>query len=110
MFVRIAIDQTVSLHEADDLRRLHVEIAGLDGAALTSAVRRHRLGRVDGDGDVELRVATLVELAGDRDQHWADAFADMLGYAKSKGWMSDSDHVRAHCVRIPAVPFDQAPR
>lgn len=29
MFVRLAIDQAVSLHEVDDLQQLHVEIAGL---------------------------------------------------------------------------------
>ena len=101
MFVRIASDQTVSLHEVSDLRRLHVEIAGLDEHALQSAVQRHRLGRLHGDADIDLRVATLRQLAGDQDEQWVAAFADMLSYAGSKGWMTDGEHVRAHCVRAP---------
>lgn len=106
MFVRIAIDQTVSLHEVGNLGRLHVENAGLDAYALRSAVSRNGLGRLLDEGDVDLRIATLRELAGDRDEQWATAFADMLGYARSKGWMSDDEHVRAHCVRIPAIPLE----
>ena len=70
MFVRIASDQAVSLHEVNDLRRLHVEIAGLDERALQSAVRRHGLGRVHDEGNIDLRVATLRQLAGDQDEQW----------------------------------------
>jgi hypothetical protein len=106
MFVRIASDQAVSLHEVNDLRRLHVEISGLDESALQSAVRQHDLGRLNDEGDIDLRVATLRHLAGDQDEQWATAFADMLSYARSKGWMTDTEHVRAHCVR---VPLDQSP-
>ena len=101
MFVRIASDQAVSLHEVNDLKRLHVEIAGLEESALESAVRQHDLGRVHGDGDIDLRVAALRQLAGDQDEQWVQAFADMLSYARSKGWMTDDEHVRAHCVRAP---------
>src|SRR5882757_2218832 len=106
LFIRIAIDQAVSINEVDDLRRLHVEVAGLDGAALQSAIRRHALGRVDDEGGIDLRVATLRQRAGDRDEQWVTAFANMLGYARSKGWMTDGEHVRAHCVRIPAMPLE----
>jgi hypothetical protein len=106
MFVRIAINQAVSLHDVNDLRRLHVEIAGLDGRAVQSAVKRHGLGRVHDERAIDLRVTTLLMLAGDRDEQWMTAFADMLSYARSKGWMTDAEHVRAHCVRIPAIPLD----
>jgi len=106
MFVRIASDQAVSLHEVNDLRRLHVEIAGLDESALQSAVRQHDLGRVHDEGDIDLRVATLRELAGDQDEQWVTSFADMLSYARSKGWMTDAEHVRAHCIRGAATPHD----
>jgi hypothetical protein len=109
MFVRIASDQTVSLHEAEDLRRLHVEIAGLDERALQSAVRRHQLGRVHDEGNIDLRVAVLRQLAGDRDEQWVGTFADMLNYARSKGWMTDDEYVRAHCVRVPATPSTMPP-
>lgn len=105
MFVRMAIDQTVSLHDVDDLRRLHVEIAGLDDRALQSALRRHDLGRTAGRDELDLRVDALRRLAGDRDDQWAVEFADMLAYADSKGWMVDG-YVRAHCVRIPATSTD----
>jgi hypothetical protein len=101
MFVRIASDQTVSLHEVNDLKRLHVEIAGLDESALRSAVQQHGLGRVHDEGNIDLRVATLRRLVGDQDDQWVTAFADMLSYAGSKGWMTDTEHVRAHCVHVP---------
>jgi hypothetical protein len=101
MFVRIASDQAVSLHEVNDLKRLRVEIAGLDESALQSAIQRHGLGRLDGEGDIDLRVSALRQLAGDQDEQWVSAFADMLGYARSKGWMTDDEHVRAHCVHVP---------
>ena len=101
MFVRIAGDQAVSLHEVKDLKRLHVEIAGLDESALQSAVQRHGLGRLHDEGNIDLRVAALRQLAGDQDEQWVTAFADMLSYAASKGWMTDAEHVRAHCVRAP---------
>jgi hypothetical protein len=100
MYVRIASDQAVSLHEVNDLKRLHVEIAGLDESALQSAVQRHGLGRLRDEGDIDLRVAALRRLAGDQDEQWETAFADMLTYAGSKGWMTDAEHVRAHCVRV----------
>jgi hypothetical protein len=101
MFVRIARDQAVSLHEVSELQRLHVEVAVLDERALQSAVQRHGLGQVHDEGDIDLRVATLRQLAGDQDEQWVAAFADMLGYAQSKGWMPDAEHVRAHCVHVP---------
>jgi hypothetical protein len=101
MFVRIAADEAVSLHEVNDLGRLHVEIAGLDESALQSAVRQHDLGRLHGEGDIDLRVATLRQLAGDQDEQWLTGFADMLSYARSKGWITDAEHVRAHWVRAP---------
>jgi hypothetical protein len=99
----------VSLHEVSDLQRLHVEIVGLDERALQSAVRRHGLGRVHDEGNIDLRVATLRQLAGDQDEQWGTAFSDMLSYARSKGWMTHAEHVRAHCVRVPAIPLDQSP-
>ncbi len=58
------------------------------------------------DGDIDLRVATLRQLAGDQDEQWLTAFADMLSYAGSKGWMTDAEHVRAHSIRVAATPFD----
>lgn len=103
MFVRIGIDQSVTLLEGNDLQRLHVEVAGLDGRALRSAVKRNELGRVLDDGDIALRVATLRDLAGERDEQWTRDFAAMLMYARTKGWMVDDEHVRAHCRPIAAI-------
>ena len=90
----------------NDLRRLHVEIAGLDESALQSAIRQHDLGQVHDEGALDLQVETLRQLAGDQDEQWVTAFADMLSYARSKGWMTDGEHVRAHCVRVAATPFE----
>lgn len=108
MFVRIAIDQAVSLHEVGDLGRLHVEVAGLDDRALQSAVRSHGLGRVRDGDELDLRITALRVLAGEQDDQWLAAFGDMLDYAEAKGWKTDDEHVRAHRVRIAALPFDQS--
>ncbi len=62
MFVRIAIDQTVSPEGASVLGRPHVEVAGLDNRELQSALRRSDLGRVDDGGELDIRVATLRRL------------------------------------------------
>ena len=42
---------------------------------------KHELGRVHDEGDIDLWVATLRQLAGDQDEQWVTAFADMLSYA-----------------------------
>lgn len=105
MFVRIAIDQSISLHEAEDLHRLHVEVAGLDGRAIRSAVTRHGLGKVLEGGDIALRVTALRALAGNYDEHWAADFAAMIHHAQSAGWLIDEEHVRAHVNSVAAIPL-----
>ncbi len=49
--------------------------------ALFSRRSKDGLGRVHDEGDIGLRVATLRQLAGDQDEQWVTAFADMLSYA-----------------------------
>jgi len=53
----------------NDLRRLHVEIAGLDESALQSAIR-NTTGQVHDEGAIDLQVETLRQLAGDQDEQW----------------------------------------
>ena len=99
MFLRITVgsDEPVTLHEADDFGRFHVEVVGMDAIQLRTTVEQHHLGRV-ADGDhVDVRVAALSTLAGPRGPEWDTQFASMLSYAGSKGWMPDTEHVRAHC-------------
>jgi hypothetical protein len=63
---------------------------------------------VHDETDIDLRVASLRHLAGDQDEQCVTAFADMLSYARSKGWRTDDEHVRAHCVGVPATVSTQS--
>jgi hypothetical protein len=40
--------------------------------------------------------ALLTELAGERDEAWAQKFADMVAFAAGKGWVDDRGRLRAH--------------
>ncbi|SDG61307.1 hypothetical protein [Klenkia brasiliensis] len=86
---------TAVVTDVGDLRRLEV----LAPAGLADADLAHRLGdlgRLDGD-HVWLPVERLRQ-AGPADGDWAAGFEAMIGYATSKGWVSDGA-VRAHVVR-----------
>ena len=105
MFLRITasepeLEPHVTLHEADDFRRLHVEVVGLDNGSLEKVIRTHDLGHVAADSDqIHLSVVTLRALAGEQSPQWHNEFSAMLTYARAQGWMPDEDYVRAHCVR-----------
>ena len=93
MIVRVAANGTVSLHDAANCKRLHVEAA--DGGRAGAALEAAGAGRPLDAEHVLLDVDWLAhESAGIADP---DAFAEMVAYAISKGWSTiDGKAVRAH--------------
>lgn len=93
----------VELVDPDDVRAFHVVApADLTEDTLADTVRSTGLGEVaDGGGHVLVRVDAVRRLAAGRvGPDWEDDLAGMLGYARSKGWLSDDgDSVRAHVER-----------
>jgi hypothetical protein len=90
---------TVALSEPADCGRFHVVVRGSgDAADLDQALRADDVGSVDGDGEALVRVDAVRRLAlGAVGETWEDDFAAMLGYARSKGWLSDdATSIRAH--------------
>jgi hypothetical protein len=93
MIVRVTADGGVSLDDAADCKRLHVEAADATGAG--TALEAAGAGRPLDAEHVLVEVDWLAhESAGIADP---DAFAAMLAYAGSKGWTTpDGRAVRAH--------------
>jgi len=90
---------TVAVEEPSDCGRFHVAVRGrADAGALDEALRTNDAGVVDGDGEAMVRVDAVRHLvAGSVDEAWEAAFAAMLDYARSKGWLSeDGASIRAH--------------
>ncbi|HVA03527.1 MAG TPA: hypothetical protein VMU64_07215 [Acidimicrobiales bacterium] len=93
---------TVTLEEPADCKRFHVMVRGGAGAgALDEALRASAVGCLDGDGEALVFVDAVRRLAaGTVDESWEADFVAMLGYAGSKGWLSDDGaSIRAHVER-----------
>jgi hypothetical protein len=105
MYVSIAGDPArplVSVEEADDCTRLHVDVRGLDESTAGSALREARLGRPGQPGQLWLDIAALRERARATTAvaGWDDRFDAMLAFARSEGWTDETgEHVAAHIVR-----------
>lgn len=93
----------VELVDPGDVRAFHVVATeGLADGEFADTVRRTGLGEVSDDGQhVLVRVDAVRRLAAGRvGPGWEDDLAGMLGYARSKGWVSDDGTaVRAHVER-----------
>ena len=88
----------VSLEEAADTKRFHVEVAGgTDRALVFGALVDAAAGRLEGD-DAWITIDALRRLAAAQaDPDWDTDFAAMLDYARGKGWLDDTTHaIRAH--------------
>ena len=88
----------VSLEEAADLKRFHVEVAGgTDRALVFGALVDAAAGRLEGD-DAWITIDAVRRLAAAQaDPDWDRDFAAMLDYARGKGWLDDITHaIRAH--------------
>jgi hypothetical protein len=93
---------TVTLEEPADCKRFHVTVRGGAGAGpLDEALRAGAVGSLNGDGEALVFVDAVRRLAvGQVDESWESDFAAMLGYADSKGWLSDDGaSIRAHVER-----------
>jgi hypothetical protein len=90
---------TVVLEEPADCGRFHVTArGGGDVGTLDTALRSTAVGTVDGDGEALVDVDAVRRLAaGSVGETWETDFAAMLGYARSKGWLTkDGASIRAH--------------
>jgi hypothetical protein len=102
---RMIIDVTasgVALRELRVFDDFHVEVA--DGVDLGEALTLAHAGRPIGDGDVFVStswIRTVMAEREDDDEEWQAGFEAMLGYARSRGWMSeDGDGFRSHVTRL----------
>ena len=97
MIVELTAD-AATVAEADDCTRLHVATA-LPRDQVDAALRGTGTGSLDDAGDAVLDLPVLHEraqaLATAPD--WDDRWSKMIGYARSKGWVSaDDGSVQAH--------------
>lgn len=95
----VRLDATsVSITEADDCRRLHVATT-LAAPDIDDALRASGIGRRGDGGDALLDVARLHGLAkaAATADDWDDNWSAMIGYATTKGWVTDEGRtVAAH--------------
>ncbi|WP_262700754.1 MULTISPECIES: hypothetical protein [Streptomyces] len=89
---------SVELQEADDFRAFKLVVLTPDGRpdGLEDALRD--VGSIGPDGDAFLRIDAVRRLAGDtaEDPAWTTAFDQMIGYARSRGWVAPDATLRAH--------------
>ena len=80
----------MSISEPDDCRRLHVA-TDLPPADVDAALRGTGIGRLGDTGDALLDVAELHSRARAvaTAQSWDADWTAMIGYATTKGWVSD---------------------
>ena len=93
----------VTLEEPDDVTRFHVAVVGAkDWGLVFGALVDAAAGRLEGD-DAYVAVDAVRRLAAGRVKPgWDDAFAGMLEYARTKGWLDGPGNaIKAH-VEWPA--------
>jgi hypothetical protein len=88
----------VSLAEADDTKRFHVEVlGGTDVGRLFGALVDAAAGRLEGDDAWIALDAVRRMAAGQVAPDWNERFDAMLEYARTRGWLDEAAHtVRAH--------------
>jgi hypothetical protein len=105
MYVKIADTQTeylVSVEEADDCTRLHVEAGGLTDDEVWRALQRSALGHSAEPGQAWLEIYELRVRARERTEKpgWEADFDAMVSYAGGKGWLDETGElVAAHIAR-----------
>jgi hypothetical protein len=93
-------DGAVALRDAGDCGRFHVAArGGTDRDRLGAALERSGVGSLADGEDVWISVDAVRRLAdGQVEPAWAEQFAGMLAYARTKGWLNPGeDSIRAHC-------------
>jgi hypothetical protein len=95
MFISVARNGKLTLHEPDDFKRLHVEASDGDLSRETINAALAPIAQIDGD-DFWVGVAALKALAG-RDPAWERSFDAMIASVQKFGWVSpDGQRVRCH--------------
>ena len=89
---------TVQLVEPEDCKRFHVGVRGGDLEALGAVLPAQDVGRLLPSGDALIDIGAVRRLAAGRvPESWDRDFDNMVGYAKSKGWLDESgDAIQAH--------------
>jgi hypothetical protein len=88
----------VRLEEPEDTKRFHVAV-GEGVVDVDGALKASGLGSLaDGGADAYIDIAAVRRAAAGRvDAGWEEAFAGMLAYAGSKGWLTpDGASIQAH--------------
>ncbi|MEU2348315.1 hypothetical protein [Modestobacter sp. NPDC049651] len=88
----------VRVVDVDDLKRLHVAVGAVTDEEADQALRSAGLGRLD-DGAAWLDAAALraAAEAGATAPDWAAQWDGMVGFARSRGWVSeDGATLQAH--------------
>lgn len=89
----------VRVVDVDDLKRLHLALGEVTDEEADACLREAGLGRLTGDDGALLDVAALRSAAEPRATlpDWPDQWDAMIGYARSKGWLSeDGAALRVH--------------
>jgi hypothetical protein len=86
----------VGLDDPSDCKRFHLSAQGeKDESRLARALTEAGVGRIEG-GDAFISVDAIRRLAEGRvTAAWDEDFDQMLGYAKTKGWLQ-GDAIQAH--------------
>ncbi|WP_405146807.1 hypothetical protein OG308_24340 [Nocardia salmonicida] len=87
MIIRIT-EHAATVHETDDLTRMHVECHS-DASAADSALRRAGLGYVIGAENAVLDAAAVRSHCADPTPDWEQRWTAMITYATAKGWTRD---------------------
>lgn len=87
MIIRIS-DLEVTVHERDDLNRMHLE-SDSDHTAVDTALRNSGLGHMGEENNVVLDAAALRSRCTDPTPDWERRWAAMIDYATTKGWTRD---------------------
>jgi hypothetical protein len=94
----------VSLRDVRVFDDFHVEVA--PDIDLEETLTLAGAGRAIGDGDVYISLPWIRSVMAEReedDEAWQTGFEGMLGYARSRGWISeDGTAFRSHITVLPA--------
>jgi hypothetical protein len=101
VFVRVDVrphPPVVSLEEPDDCARFHLAVVGgRDVGLVFGALVDAAAGRLDGDHALITIDSVRRMAAGRVGGDWDERFEGMLAYARTKGWIDDTNNaIQAH--------------
>ena len=102
MFIRVsASENTATIHESDILTSFEIRSPEADPKRIVSIMGNHSF--VADDNHVWVSIAWVrQQVEHKHDADWKEQFANMIGYADSKGWLNEKQtHLQAH-IKIEA--------